>query len=434
MYRRPRVGSIAASIFTLVFGTMLIATIAFVAISFRGPPPRDMPHSAGIVAIMLRDDMPMHRFSPPGMPRPPRTRFTEVPAQPAAPAHMAARPRFAAHVATLLGVPPQDVLAWSAQPPIADDSAFISDFVVAWYHGTTWRVVTTPPSRSARQWRYVTLLATLASIIVLAWPSWALARAISRPIRQMAESASAARAGAPLGAVPSGGVGEVRLLAAAIARMHDRLSRHAEGRTTMLAAIAHDLGTPLSRLAFWIEQLPEEARTRANADLEEMRAMLGSVLRFARDESKPATDARIDLGSLLDSLTEDMSIAGAPVTVEPGPRAVVRGDPQALRRLFANLVENAIRYGQSATLAWSTTGESVEVTIDDHGPGFALDDVERLFEPFVRGDPSRNRETGGTGLGLAIVRSIAEAHRGSVALCNHGCGGRVRVTLPIDNG
>jgi len=98
-------------------------------------------------------------------------------------------------------------------------------------------------------------------------------------------------------------------LSGAIARMHDRLSRHAEGRTTMLAAIAHDLGTPLSRLAFWAEQLPDEAR--ANADLDEMRAMLGSVLRFARDESKPATDMRIDLGSLLDSLTEDMNIAEA---------------------------------------------------------------------------------------------------------------------------
>jgi len=162
-----------------------------------------------------------------------------------------------------------------------------------------------------QRWHHVTLLAMLVTILALAWPSWALARAISRPIREMAESASAARAGVPLGALPAGGVGEVRLLAAAIARMHDRLSRHAEGRTTMLAAIAHDLGTPLSRLAFWAEQLPDEARARANADLDEMRAMLGSVLRFARDESKPATDMRIDLGSLLESLTEDMNIAEA---------------------------------------------------------------------------------------------------------------------------
>jgi len=234
--------------------------------------------------------------------------------------------------------------------------------------------------------------------------------------------------------MPQDGVGEVRVLSRAISHMHDRLSRHAEGRTTMLAAIAHDLGTPLSRLAFWIEQLPEEARVRADADLEEMRAMLGAVLRFARDESKPDANARIELGSLLDSLTEDMNVTGAPVTITPGARAIVRGDPQALRRLFANLVENAIRYGQSASVAWAIDDNAVTVTIDDEGPGFDPTADDRLFDPFVRGDPSRNRETGGTGLGLAIVRSIAEAHRGSVSLDNHPGGGRVRVTLPLDRG
>ena len=427
MYRRARLGSIAASIFALVLGAVLAATAVFVAISFRGPPPRDPPQSTEAVAATMRGELPRRPFGP-------EPRVTEVQAQPAPTARMVAQPRAALHVAQLLGVPPAQVLAWSSQPPLGMDSAFIGDFVVAWQHGATWRVVTNPPSPMVKRWHYVTLLAMLATILALAWPSWALARAISRPIRQMAESASAARAGAPLGALPAGGVGEVRLLAAAISRMHDRLSRHAEGRTTMLAAIAHDLGTPLSRLAFWVEQLPDASRLRANADLEEMRAMLGSVLRFARDESKPATDARIDLGSLLDSLTEDMNIAGAPVTIEPGPRAIVRGDAQALRRLFANLVENAIRYGQSAMVTWQIYDAAVEVTIDDHGPGFEMDDTEHLFEPFVRGDPSRNRETGGTGLGLAIVRSIVEAHRGSVVLHNHSAGGRVRVTLPLDRG
>lgn len=427
MARRARLGSIAASIFSLVLGTVLVATMVFVAIAFRGPPPRDPPHSVESIAATLRGEAPRHHFGPLLLAR-------ESAVEPAMPANMRAQAGGAANIARLLGVPAEQVTAWSAVPPFGMDGAFVGDFEIAWHHGNGWRIVESPPSPMVKRWHYVTLLAMLATVLVLLWPSWALARAISRPIRQMAESASAARAGMALGAMPTGGVGEVRVLSRAISRMHDRLSRHAEGRTTMLAAIAHDLGTPLSRLAFWVEQLPEEARARANADLEEMRAMLGSVLRFARDESKPATDARIDLGSLLDSLTEDMNIAGAPVTVEPGPRAIVRGDAQALRRLFANLVENAIRYGQSAAITWSTAIDSVEVTIDDRGPGFALDDTDRLFEPFVRGDPSRNRETGGTGLGLAIVRSIAEAHRGSVALYNHQSGGRVLVTLPLDRG
>ncbi|MFA5963310.1 MAG: HAMP domain-containing sensor histidine kinase [Sphingomonas sp.] len=427
MAPRARIGSIAMSIFALVLGSVLTATAVFVAISFRGPPPRDPPHSIEMVAAAMHGETPPHPF---GLP----LRVAEAQTRPAPPAGMMPQPRAALHVAQLLGVPPGEVFAWADQRPIGMDSAFIGDFIVAWRHGATWRVVTNPPSPIVKRWHYVTLLAMLATILALTWPAWALARAISRPIRRIAETAGEARAGVPLGPMPQDGVGEVRVLSRAISHMHDRLSRHAEGRTTMLAAIAHDLGTPLSRLAFWIEQLPEEARVRADADLEEMRAMLGAVLRFARDESKPDANARIELGSLLDSLTEDMNVTGAPVTITPGARAIVRGDPQALRRLFANLVENAIRYGQSASVAWAIDDNAVTVTIDDEGPGFDPTADDRLFDPFVRGDPSRNRETGGTGLGLAIVRSIAEAHRGSVSLDNHPGGGRVRVTLPLDRG
>lgn len=424
----PRIGSIALSIFALVLGTVLTATMVFVAISFRGPPPRDPPYSIEVVATALRGEpLPRQHFEP-------GPRIGEAPVCPTPVAGMTMRPRAAEHVAQLLGVAPDAVRAWSDMAPLGMDSAFVGDFVVAWRHGATCRVVSNPPSPLVKRWHYVTLLAMLATILALAWPAWALARAISRPIRRIARIAGEARAGVPLGPMPLDGVREVRILSRAIARMHERLSRHAEGRTTMLAAIAHDLGTPLSRLAFWIEQLPEASRLRANADLEEMRAMLGAVLRFARDESKPETDTRIELASLLDSLAEDMNIAGAPVTTVPGARAIVRGDPPALRRLFANLIENAIRYGQAARISWATSAGTVTVMIDDDGPGFDPRVDDRLFEPFVRGDPSRNRETGGTGLGLAIVRSIAEAHRGSVALDNHPGGGRVCVMLPLDRG
>ncbi|MEG3146576.1 HAMP domain-containing sensor histidine kinase [Sphingomonas sp. RT2P30] len=432
MAPRARIGSITKSIFALVLGSVLTATAVFVAISFRGPPPGDPPQLVTAIVAAMRGEKPRHHFGP-GL------RIAEKPNRPAPSAAMVAQPGRALRVAQLLGVPPSQVLVWSTQLPIGIDDPFagefiFGDFVVAWQHGTSWRVVSNAPSPLIKRWYWVTLLALLATILALAWPAWALSRAIARPIRRIAESAGEARAGVPLGPMPLNGVGEVRILSRAISRMHDRLSRHAEGRTTMLAAIAHDLGTPLSRLAFWVEQLPEESRLRANADLDEMRGMLGAVLRFARDESKPEADARIELGSLLDSLSEDMHIAGAPVAITPGVRAIVRGDPQALRRLFANLVENAIRYGQSAVVAWQVVDDKVVVTIDDQGPGFDPRADDRLFEPFVRGDPSRNRETGGTGLGLAIVRSIAEAHRGSVALDNHPGGGRVCVILPLDHG
>jgi signal transduction histidine kinase len=200
----------------------------------------------------------------------------------------------------------------------------------------------------------------------------------------------------------------------------------------MLAAIAHDLGTPLSRLSFRVEHLPEAARERAAADIAEMRAMIASLLRFARDEASERSDARIDLGSMLDALVEDMHMAGTPVSLEPGERAIVRGDPQALRRLFANLIENAVRYGDSAALSWQVADGIADILLDDRGPGVDPAQAERLFEPFVRGDPSRNRATGGTGLGLAIVRGIAESHGGTVTLERHDGYGRARVRLPVE--
>src|SRR5204862_165707 len=142
---------------------------------------------------------------------------------------------------------------------------------------------------------------------------------------------------------------------------------------------------------------------------------------------------RLDLGSLIDSLADDLDAAGTNVTVEPGPRMVLIGDAQALRRLFGNLIENAIRYGHAARISWSVRNGHGEIHVDDEGPGFDLSRAENLFAPFVRGESSRNRATGGTGLGLAIVRSIIELHGGEVMLANRpsGTGGRVRVRLPL---
>jgi two-component system, OmpR family, sensor kinase len=126
-------------------------------------------------------------------------------------------------------------------------------------------------------------------------------------------------------------------------------------------------------------------------------------------------------------------VGGAAVTVAAGPRAVVSGDPSGLRRLFANLIGNALRYGDSAVLAWRIEDGRVTVTVADRGPGIDPAQAERLFEPFVRGDPSRNRSTGGTGLGLAIVRSIAARHGGTAALANRddAAGAVATVTLPL---
>jgi signal transduction histidine kinase len=419
---RGRASSIALSIFALVIGAVLSATAIYFVITFSGPPPKDAPRGLESIAAALRTG---RQPADPG----PMLRITMRDTPPAPPG-LREDAALAGRLADLLDAPPGRVVVLAEPGPRLFNTAITRQFAAGWQVDKRWRVVEDRPPPFFTHWHWLTLGAMFAAIALLALPTWWIARAISRPLRAIAEHASNARAGVPLAPLPGGGPVEVRKLAHAVTRMHDRLTRHAESRTTMLAAIAHDLGTPLSRLAFWVEQLPDPARPRAVADIEEMRAMIGAVLRLARDEAAGGVDIRIDLGSLLDSLVEDMAVAGAAVSLAGGPRAVVRGDPQALRRLFANLIENALRFGEAASLNWSVTVAIVEVTVDDCGPGFDPANADRLFEPFVRGDPSRNRATGGTGLGLAIVRSIAEAHGGSVALTNHERGGRVRVSLP----
>ncbi|MCH7862697.1 MAG: HAMP domain-containing protein, partial [Proteobacteria bacterium] len=304
-------------------------------------------------------------------------------------------------------------------------------FTVAMENGNGWIVASSVYRPTFTRWHLARLLGMLGTLLVLSLLAWAVARRISRPIRDLAGAATRVRLGARQ-PIPQRGPREVHELALALDSMQERILLEAENRSAMLGAIAHDLGTPLSRIAFWVEQLPDAARLRAEADIEEMRAMLKAALAFTRDGRDGASHARLDLGSLIESLVDDLAAAGKPVSVEAGPRAVVRGNSAALRRLFANLIENAVRYGERARLHWSLGEGTVDVLVEDDGPGFDLARAEALFAPFVRGETSRSRETGGTGLGLAIVRSVAEAHGGTVTLENRlgGIGGRVRVRLP----
>jgi signal transduction histidine kinase len=417
--------SIVWPIFALVIVSVVVAATVIFAVTFSGPPPRGAMGGAAPVVRLLRTGEPVS-----GGPRLTFERRDELTA-PGAP--FGADPVAARRLAAALGVPVGEVAAFTMRPQ-DDRDPFGRDFLLGWRKDGEWRVVQTPRPLLA-PWHLKTLAAMLIAILALAVPAWALARAISRPLAQVARAAAQVRAGMDLPPLPGGGAREVRVLSDAVAAMHARLAAHAEGRTTMLAAIAHDMGTPLSRLSFRIEQLPDAARERAAADIAEMRGMIAAALAFARDERSDVTP-RLELGSLLESLVDDMVDGGAPVAVAPvmiggGPRAVIRGDSAALRRLFANLLENAIRYGGRAELNWEVADGMVEVTVDDHGPGIDPATVERLFEPFVRGDPSRNRATGGTGLGLAIVRSIAHRHGGDAVLENGPTGARARVTLPL---
>lgn len=413
---RP-VPSIAVPIFLLVIAAITVATAVTFAITFAGPPPRPAP-------VALHDAVAALR----GMPLPGAGEADLIVSTGSAPIPRDGEgpdPDRDARLQRMIGG--GELRGYYAEPERGGSEALRGGFTLGWHDGKRWRVVRSAPDRLFRHWLSVTLGGMAAAMLGMAMIAWWIIRAIARPLRDLAQGARAARPG--IAPPPVDGPREVRLLSAELTAMHERLAGHADNRTAMLAAIAHDLGTPLSRIAYWIEQLPETARLRAVADIEEMRAMLGDVLRFARDE-RHAGYVTVDLGSVLDALVDDLAGAGVPVTTDDGPRVLVRGDPAGLRRLFANLVENAVRYGHAGHVDWQVDEHAVTVRIDDHGPGFDPALGDRLFEPFVRGDPSRNRATGGTGLGLAIVRSLTEAHGGRVILGHGERGGRVEVVLP----
>jgi signal transduction histidine kinase len=282
------------------------------------------------------------------------------------------------------------------------------------------------------RWYAITLSLMAGIFVLLLLPAYWVARRITQPIRRLAERAATERPerAEPL---PLTGPPEVRAMGAAYNHMRARIADYLNERTAMLVAIAHDLRTPMTRLSFRLEQLPDTARAKAQADVEEMRAMVTTLLDFMREGNDTAARVRIDLSALIDTLADDLADIGQDVAVAQRARAVVRGDAVALRRCIGNLVDNAVRYGGSARMAMAVTGGRVAVHVTDDGPGVPDAILDRLCEPFYRGEASRNRETGGVGLGLAIARTIADSHGGRLAFANRAEGGlRATLTLPLE--
>jgi two-component system OmpR family sensor kinase len=259
------------------------------------------------------------------------------------------------------------------------------------------------------------------------------ARRLSRPIQQFADAAE--RLGRDPKAAPLEeirGPAEVGVAARAFNEMQGRLQRYVDDRTAMVGAIAHDLRTPLTRLRFRIEGLPEDQRAKYASDLDQMEEMITATLAFVRDATRGGERTPLELSSLVESLCDEMAETGAKTEVEPGDKVVLEGDPMALRRLVANLLENAVKFGGRARARVFADAGNAVVEIDDDGPGIPPADAEKVFEPFYRREPSRSRQTGGIGLGLAVVRSIARGHGGDVNLINRVGGGlTARVQLPL---
>lgn len=290
-----------------------------------------------------------------------------------------------------------------------------------------------PPRGLLSPWQQRVLLALAISMLLLAPLVWWMARRLTRPIRVFADAAE--RLGADPEAEPlaPSGPSEVRTAIHAFNDMQASLRNHMRQRSQTIAAIAHDLRTPLTRLRFRAELAPEGVRDRMASDIEEMDALIAQAMAFVRGETTPERREPMDLDALTADIAQGFAETGADVAFSGGGALRISGDPAALRRALANLIANALQYSGAARVkAFASDGAAV-VLVEDDGPGLAEDELEAVFEPFQRGERSRNRETGGAGLGLTVARQAARASGGDVTLERRSAGGlAARLHIPLD--
>ncbi len=299
-----------------------------------------------------------------------------------------------------------------------------------------WLNVAVGPPPGAPPWGRTFVLSFLLSALGVAVVAVLMGRRISKPMRSLAVAADRLGRGEEVGDLPEAGPLETRNSIRAFNLMRERLDRFVRDRTAMLAAISHDLRTPITSLRLHAEFV-EDAETRAKilAALDEMQRMTEDALAFVREDARREETRTVDLHALIDSVAADLADLGHDVTVRESGRILVACRPVALRRAVRNLLENAGTHGVRAVARIVRDGGRLRVVVEDDGPGIPEADLERVFEPFVRLDESRGRDTGGAGLGLAIARTVVRGHGGDIRLENRAEGGlRATVALPEADG
>ena len=439
-------GTLFAQVFALVLAALVVGEGISLWIFFHFPPPAPNFYTEGDVMRALR-----------GQPRPDRGNGPPLMVQNVAgalqidPDSRLGFPRFRGLVAQDLGLTVNDVVVITEGGPPdrrgyrlvkdrlgdqgqpREESFLISPFKVAIHMKSgQWVTVQPGPRGGLAFWQQRVVQWFILSAVALIPLAYFFARGLAKPITKFAEAVE--RFGRDPRAPPMEvkGSSEIVVAATAFNEMQSRLQRYVDDRTSMVAAIAHDLRTPLTRLRFRIEAAPEDAQVKMNADIDQMEAMIAATLTFVRDASGDPLRTRLELSSLLESVVDDLAETGADVTVNGVEKVVIDADGLALRRLLTNLIENAVKYGARARCTLSVHDRQAEIDIEDDGPGVPVLELNRVFDPFYRREPSRSRQTGGIGLGLSVARSIARAHGGDVALVNQPQGGlKAKVTLPV---
>lgn len=262
--------------------------------------------------------------------------------------------------------------------------------------------------------------------------SVAAACQLSRPIRMFNEAVRRFGNDPRAAALPVAGPSELRETVHAFNAMQAKIQAFVSDRTAMLAAISHDLRTPLTKMRLRGEFIEDaDQRARLFRDVDDMQAMVDSALAFFRDDLQDEEATAFDFPELLRTIADDYADQGHQVAYHGVDHFAHRGRPFALKRAFTNLVDNAVKYGRSPELELRCRGALVEVAVRDSGPGIPTTAFESVFAPFHRLERSRNRATGGVGLGLTSARSVIQGHGGTISLHNRDGGGlEVRVILP----
>ena len=315
---------------------------------------------------------------------------------------------------------------------LSRDSLVVADMRVAVRLADQSWLVISPTDAGITIWHYLRdPISLLGSLFVVALFSIWMARSIVTPLTNLA--AAAERLGRERETTPITGMKlpELVTIADTFNVMQARLKKFVDERMQMLAAISHDLRTPLTRLRLYAETVPNEAqRVQILSDISDMETMVSTSLAFMSDEIHREPYSAVDLASLIISQVDNFVDAGRKVTYKGPDHAELTCRPVALRRAFSNLIDNGCKYGGQVCVSLTDNGLSLIVDIRDNGPGIPADQVERAFAPFQRLEASRNRETGGTGLGLTIARDVIVSHGGDIQLTYDDKSFLVQVELP----
>jgi len=273
-------------------------------------------------------------------------------------------------------------------------------------------------------WPYRLLLSLVVLLAAVIAASLVAVRWVTRPLRTLADTAEELGRNIHRPALEERGPNEVARAARALNTMQSRLIAYLDDRTRVLAAMSHDLKTPITRLRLRAELLEDSVlKTKIAADLEETQSMVDGALDYLRGAARDEPVKPVDVTALLESLQADMQVLGGEVTIEGAAAKPLAAKPQALKRCVWNLLDNAVKYGARARIAVDDDERRLRIRVLDEGPGIPAAEMDKVFEPFYRVESSRNRATGGTGLGLSIAKGIAEDHGGRLELSNRAEGG-----------